>query len=1130
MSIDTPEAVSTFIEGSRQSLNHLKLAALSQIQEAIIRRKDLAEEETILRQEWKEAIIDFTHRINYELISDPMIEAIQMLTPRLGEISQHDLYGIVELFKDLCKKYSGAKRLPATFLPIYENWLQRALRINSALLAKRFEATGSSKIAEAYQVWAERQSDREDVMPDVFGEQVAYVFFVRLLLVRVLEDKHILRPRLASDGGFLDWSQYISRHFKELDSIGILNETFCSILSRKASSYYLHFFQQAVFDWFNPDDFLLIETLEFLCRYNFRDINSDIIGFTYQSYIERNARDRKGHFLTGQELVEYMLDLLDYTGTQIIGRRILDPACGSGSFLVHAARRYRRALITYQCNLRGLPDREESISADYELCNEFARLYLDHLTSLFFGMELNPFACYLAEMNLLIQALNDLFVLQQSGDVQPIERFQIYNTDSLVLPREVLDKTSLTGEMNRISIPDRLSDRLTDEAYAIKGALEPYAEGFFYVVSNPPYVSSKQEVLDTQRFREADFYQSILSGDTNLYLLFLRLGLHYISEYGQMIYIVPLTILGDRSGNAARKLLKTPPFSLLKVIRFYRGDILFPKVDQAVAIIQVERSFDSASSILIGGGNTISEAKTNQFRVPSADVVEVVPQNSIWHGSWLVAPNKEALEVWLCVKQVSNNLTNTLGSLIDATFSRKQGDVNATHLNPLRLGANGGSFTGGAVAVYKGEDVKSFAPLSSSPPEWAKPLKSDNGSKVSRDTLRTSEMLERIQQLVGIERGIVLREVARLNTRERLIATWFERSANKPIAFTHKLWRMVLKSDATEEYGKALLAIINSNVTSYLINLFSTNNDVSKDDLSRVPIPDPQNLPITQLAKLVDEILNERIKLSENFVEKYKALLPEFDDGKVYIPPSTVLTVSRMPKLTLQALVGRGEVKNNGSANGRIESLRKGKLIKCILDPANPNSTALTNILDLFLSEPGKEKDTWFQAQSWQLPDIRAAKDWLDRYHIVVQEAQTSWNRFVSLQKQIDDLVASWYGFNVSQRLAVSVGLPWARRQRDNNIQDRPDRIDLSTSSGQLVVSITNTPIGITKRVPVKSSQIYSIGYDKDAGTLEVEFISGDIWQYLAVPLDIYQKLETASSKGKYYLQKIRGKYDSHKL
>ncbi len=274
--------------------------------------------------------------------------------------------------------------------------------------------------------------------------------------------------------------------------------------------------------------------------------------------------------------------------------------------------------------------------------------------------------------------------------------------------------------------------------------------------------------------------------------------------------------------------------------------------------------------------------------------------------------------------------------------------------------------------------------------------------------------------------------MARLNTRERLIATWFERRADKPVAFTHELWRMILKDEATEEYGKALLALINSKVTAYLVNLFSTNNHVGKDDLERMPIPDPQTMPVAQLATLADALLSERSRLEQDFALKYHARLPRFDDGNVYVPPSAVLAQTRLPKLTLSALVGRGEVKNTGPLNGRIRALSARNQIVSTLPFTNPNAAALTQVLDLFLHEPGRENETWTQAQSWQLPDTIAASAWLTTYNTINQQAQTSWQQFVALQHQCDTLVADWYGFDATMRKAIDEGLPWAKKQKED--------------------------------------------------------------------------------------------------
>src|SRR5260370_40760655 len=106
------------------------------------------------------------------------------------------------------------------------------------------------------------------------------------------------------------------------------------------------------------------------------------MGFIYEEYMDRTARNRKGHFLTRHEVVEYMLDLLDYTGPQIVGRRIFDPASGSGSFLVHAARRYRRVVLSFFYDQNRCPDAQEKISANSELYQESSKRCLHDLTTL----------------------------------------------------------------------------------------------------------------------------------------------------------------------------------------------------------------------------------------------------------------------------------------------------------------------------------------------------------------------------------------------------------------------------------------------------------------------------------------------------------------------------------------------------------------------------------------------------------------------------------------------------------------------------------------------------------------------------------------------------------------------------
>lgn len=54
------------------------------------------------------------------------------------------------------------------------------------------------------------------------------------------------------------------------------------------------------------------------------------------------------------------------------------------------------------------------------------------------------------------------------------------------------------------------------------------------------------------------------------------------------------------------------------------------------------------------------------------------------------------------------------------------------------------------------------------------------------------------------------------------------------------------------------------------------------------------------------------------------------------------------------------------------------------------------------------------------------------------------------------------------------------------------------------------------ERTPVQSSNLASVGYDRDSSTLEVEFLNGSVYQYFAVPESIFEGILNAPSKGSF--------------
>jgi hypothetical protein len=62
------------------------------------------------------------------------------------------------------------------------------------------------------------------------------------------------------------------------------------------------------------------------------------------------------------------------------------------------------------------------------------------------------------------------------------------------------------------------------------------------------------------------------------------------------------------------------------------------------------------------------------------------------------------------------------------------------------------------------------------------------------------------------------------------------------------------------------------------------------------------------------------------------------------------------------------------------------------------------------------------------------------------------------------------------------------------------------------------------RREPVSSEALSSVGWDD--GTLEIEFTSGEVYRYLGVPDFVYRQLLRAESKGTFFQERIRDRYD----
>jgi KTSC domain len=68
------------------------------------------------------------------------------------------------------------------------------------------------------------------------------------------------------------------------------------------------------------------------------------------------------------------------------------------------------------------------------------------------------------------------------------------------------------------------------------------------------------------------------------------------------------------------------------------------------------------------------------------------------------------------------------------------------------------------------------------------------------------------------------------------------------------------------------------------------------------------------------------------------------------------------------------------------------------------------------------------------------------------------------------------------------------------------------------------------RREAVESRSITSIGFHAKLRVLEIEFRSGALYRYFSVPHSIFEGMQKAESKGRYFSQSIRGHFDFQRL
>lgn len=277
---------------------------------------------------------------------------------------------------------------------------------------------------------------KEDRYLMTFALETAFALFMRLILTKSCEDYGF------PDAHFSDLLENEVRRASRSD-VDIAQSSYPKIATQiirdMQEKLIASVFEEDIFYWWTEEfdrrsyqQFFSDTTLQMstfgknvaklllaIYKFDFSRVEGDPLGILYQRYFDTETRKALGEFYTPMEVVDYILDSVGYTGEQTVDRRLLDPACGSGTFLVEALKRY----------LDGAKRKAEQHGWGKvldELCNRY------HIV----GFDIHPFATIMAQVQFTLALLPTYRKAKEEDPGFVLKRLPIFRTDSLAMEQQ----------------------------------------------------------------------------------------------------------------------------------------------------------------------------------------------------------------------------------------------------------------------------------------------------------------------------------------------------------------------------------------------------------------------------------------------------------------------------------------------------------------------------------------------------------------------------------------------------------------------------------------------------------------------------------------------------------------------
>ncbi|MBI5635636.1 N-6 DNA methylase, partial [Candidatus Micrarchaeota archaeon] len=474
-------------------------------------------------------------------------------------------------------------------------------------------------------------------------------------------------------------------------------------------------------------------------RYNFQAIRKDVLGHAYENYLAYKTKQtskrvdfKEGLFARKQAGIYYTPGfLVDFLVSSTLGERlkkcrnasdalkikVIDPACGSGTFLVRAFEEFR---AWYEENLANAGGSAQA-TLDADSGSGMSSFLTQVLEQCIYGVDMDPRAVRMARLNLFLQAVDTpkqlprLHVIERDSLVQDGENgrkaFVVSRDFPLVSEQGGFDVVLGNPPWEKWkpdsqeffeqyhpgfkSLPAQQAKNVVREILSKK----PLIRKIWNEKLNE-YGTMSDYYRDTYDYQSSEADGKKKSGDLDLYKIFTERAYQLAKDGGQVGFVVPSGIYTDLGAKGLRGML----FDKCKLKTLYsfenRGHAIFPAVHASYKPILITfekggktKTFQCA--FFLHGEDDLKKA----VEAPTVLDVEFVKKSS--PTSWGVLEIKTPKDKEIVEKLLKNPaLGETISDAWNINISRGFDMTNDSHL------FHAGRLSG--VPMLEGKNIEQF--------------------------------------------------------------------------------------------------------------------------------------------------------------------------------------------------------------------------------------------------------------------------------------------------------------------------------------------------------------------------------------------------------------------------------------